>query len=131
MTENLLFTRLNSCKRSILVFLFTIFICLGAFAQTRQITGTVTAADDGTPIPGVTVKVKGTSTGAVTGAAGNFKLTAPANATLVFSYIGYITQEIVAGGSSVIDVRLAPAPSALNEVVVIGYQIVIDTVIRM
>jgi len=101
MTKNLLFTRLNSCKRSILVFLFTMFICLGAFAQTRQITGTVTAADDGTPIPGVTVKVKGTTTGAVTGAAGTFRLSAPADATLVFSYLSYVTQEAVVGNSSV------------------------------
>ena len=121
MTKNLLFTRLNSCKRSILVFLFTMFICLGAFAQTRQITGTVTAADDGTPIPGVTVKVKGTTTGAVTGAAGTFRLSAPADATLVFSYLSYVTQEAVVGNSSVINIKLVPAPSALNEVVVIGY----------
>ncbi len=121
MTKNVLFTKLNSCKRPILAFLFTIFICLGAFAQNRQITGNVTAADDGTPIPGVTVKIKGTTTGTVTGAAGNFKLSAPANATLIFSYIGYTTQEVVVGSSDVIAVKLAPSPSALNEVVVIGY----------
>jgi len=121
MTKNVLITKSNSFKRSILIFLFTIFICLGASAQNGQITGKVTSSDDGSPLPGVSIKVKGTTAGSVSDINGSFKISAPANATLVFSYIGYITQEVVVGGNSVINVKLAVAPNALNEVVVIGY----------
>ena len=55
------------------------------FAQTKQITGTVTSADDGMPIPGVSVAVKGTTTGTTTNIDGNFSLTVPENETLIFS----------------------------------------------
>jgi len=121
MTKNVLITKFNSCKGSILIFLFTILICSGAFAQNRQITGKVTSSDDGSALPGVSVKVKGTAAGAVTDVNGIFRLSAPASGILVFSYIGYTTQEVVLGISNVIDVRLALTSSALNEVVVIGY----------
>ena len=106
MTKNVLFTKFNSCKRSILIFLLTMFVCLGAVAQNRQITGKVSSSDDGNPLPGVSIKVKGTTTGVVTDVNGSFKLTVPANATLVFSYIGYVTQEVVLGSRSVVDVKL-------------------------
>ena len=121
MTKNVLFTKFNSCKRSILIFLLTMFVCLGAVAQNRQITGKVSSSDDGNPLPGVSIKVKGTTTGVVTDVNGSFKLTVPANATLVFSYIGYVTQEVVLGSRSVVDVKLVLQLSALNEIVVVGY----------
>jgi TonB-linked SusC/RagA family outer membrane protein len=121
MTKNVLFIKFSSCRRSILVFLFTIFICLGAFAQNRQITGKVTSSDDGSSLPGVSIKVKGTTAGTVTDVDGSFKITAPANATLVFTYIGYVPQEIAVVESTVITVKLSPSSSSLNEVVVVGY----------
>jgi len=121
MTKNVLFIKFSSCRRSILVFLFTIFICLGAFAQNRQITGKVTSSDDGSSLPGVSIKVKETTAGTVTDVDGSFKITAPANATLVFTYIGYVPQEIAVVESTVITVKLSPSSSSLNEVVVVGY----------
>jgi hypothetical protein len=83
--------------------------------------GRVTGSDDGQPIPGATVKVKGTSIGTVTDASGNFSIQLPNNAqALVFSYIGYGTQEMPVR-SGMINAALKPTSSALNEVVVTGY----------
>lgn len=63
-------------------------------AQTTLITGTVTSSDDGSELPGVFVTVKGTTLGTITGADGKFTLQVPSNArTLVFSFVGYVTQE--------------------------------------
>ncbi|WP_161888620.1 SusC/RagA family TonB-linked outer membrane protein [Pontibacter russatus] len=88
-----------------------------------QITGTVTDGS-GTPLPGVTVVVKGTTIGASTNVDGTYSLTVPdeqSNGTLVFSYIGFATQEIPIGNQSVINVTLATDAEALQEVVVVGY----------
>ncbi|WP_231565590.1 SusC/RagA family TonB-linked outer membrane protein [Psychroserpens sp. Hel_I_66] len=104
--------------------LFALFFLfnLSLHAQSKTITGTVTDEEMGSPVPGVTVQVKGTSTGAVTDFDGNFSLTVEnANATLVFSYIGYITQEVNVAGKNTINVVLKQNLEALNEVVVIGY----------
>tara|TARA_R110002050_G_scaffold286121_2_gene436312 strand:- start:55966 stop:59250 length:3285 start_codon:yes stop_codon:yes gene_type:complete len=103
------------------------FVCMmlfSAFSINAQtvVTGTVLAGDDsGGPLPGVTVLVKGTTNGAVTDFDGNYSITASANATLVFSYIGYKAQEINVASKEVIDVVLNPDLEALDEVVVIGY----------
>ena len=68
---------------------------LGAFAQNRQVTGTVTDADGGAPLPGVNVLIKGTTIGTATDADGKFSLNVPQNAaTLVFSFVGYTDQEV-------------------------------------
>ncbi|GAA3971922.1 SusC/RagA family TonB-linked outer membrane protein [Mucilaginibacter dorajii] len=87
-------------------------------AQNRTVTGTVTAKDDGLPIPGVSVKIKGTSSGTQTNAAGKFSLSVPSGAVLTFSFIGYNTYEVTVGTKSNIDVVLQSANSQLNEVVV-------------
>ena len=89
------------------------------FAQNRTVTGTVTAQEDGLPIPGVTVKVKGTTTGTQTGANGKFTLSVPENAVLIISFIGYAPQEIPVRGS-VVNARLAVSSKQLGEVVVTG-----------
>ncbi|MDB5235170.1 MAG: hypothetical protein JWR44_2163, partial [Hymenobacter sp.] len=83
------------------------------------VSGRVTGAD-GAGLPGVTVLVKGTSIGTSTNADGTFTLNAPENGTLVFSYVGYRTQE-AAVGSGPISVTLAVDEQKLNEVVVVGY----------
>jgi TonB-linked SusC/RagA family outer membrane protein len=89
------------------------------FAQDRTVTGTVTAKDDGLPIPGVTVKVKGTTIGTQTGSNGKFTLTVPGGAILQFSFIGYATVDLPAKGG-VINVSLSSASGNLGEVVVTG-----------
>jgi TonB-linked SusC/RagA family outer membrane protein len=121
MKKDVLFYKLNSCKRTLLVVLLTLFGYSAIFAQTRQITGRVTSADDGSGLPGVSVRIKGTSTGTQTDVNGAFKISAPADAILVFSYIGYVPQEVAAGERAVVNIKLSPSSSSLNEVVVIGY----------
>ena len=89
-------------------------------AQALSITGTVTDANG--PLPGVNVKLKGTSIGATTDASGNYKLSVPdGNGTLVFSFVGYTTQEIAINNRATINVVMAELPKALSEVVVVGY----------
>ncbi|GEO05191.1 SusC/RagA family TonB-linked outer membrane protein [Adhaeribacter aerolatus] len=88
------------------------------------LTGKVTDAVGGANLPGVTVVLKGTTTGTVTNSEGNYSLEIPenaANGTLVFSFIGFNAQEVAIGNRSVINVSLAADTKALDEVVVIGY----------
>jgi len=95
-----------------------LFVAGNAMAQDRTITGTVTGKDDGKPLPGVTVLVKGTKNGTQTGSNGKYALTVPSSATqLEISYLGYLTQT-VAITSNVVDVSLAGDSKALSEVVV-------------
>ncbi|MCC8424400.1 SusC/RagA family TonB-linked outer membrane protein [Mucilaginibacter sp. UR6-11] len=106
-------------KKLLLVSLCFLVLCVTqVFAQNRTVTGTVTAKDDGLPIPGVTVKIKGASVGVPTDVNGKFSISAPENATLVFSFISYVTQEVSVSGRSVINVTLAQDNKQLTEVVV-------------
>jgi len=75
----------------------------------------------GNSLPGVNVLVKGTTTGTVTDIDGNYNIQAPAEATLLYSFIGYVTEEVKVAGRSVIDVSLTDDITSLQEVVVIGY----------
>lgn len=90
-----------------------------AVQQTKKITGTV--SDSQGPIIGATVKVKGSSAGAITDIDGNFVLYAPANATIEVSYIGYITRTIKLGNENNLKVTLSEDNHSLQEVVVVGY----------
>ena len=92
-----------------------------AQAQTVRVSGTVTGADDGMPLPGVSVIVKGTTTGAATDMDGKYSLNAPENATLVFSYIGYATQEVALAGRTTVDVVMESAAQDAGEVMVVAY----------
>ena len=84
-------------------------------------TGRILASDDNMPLPGVAIKIKGTSIGSVSDANGNFSIQLPRNAqTLEFSYIGYQPQDVPVSSTSM-SVRLVPSSSQLNEVVVVGY----------
>ncbi|GAC1587458.1 MAG: TonB-dependent receptor [Hymenobacter sp.] len=96
-----------------------------AVAQSRQVQGVVKSAE-GETLPGVTVLVKGTTTGATTGPNGDFSLTVPAGGspTLVFSYIGFATKEVAVGNQATVNVSLAADSKQLEDVVVIGYQAV-------
>lgn len=95
-----------------------ILCLLPAWAQNRTVTGKVTSAADGAALPGVNVLVKGSNAGTTTGAEGTYSLTVPDGSTLVFSFIGFNTQEITVGNQSVINVQLRDNISQLGEVVV-------------
>lgn len=99
---------------------FLLLLSVSAYAQ-RNVTGTVTAAEDGSGIPGVNISVKGTTNGTVSDASGNYAISVGQNATLVFSFIGYKTQEIAVGSQSTVNVSMELDVTALSEVVVIGY----------
>jgi len=99
--------------------LFLFLIASSVYAQTRTVTGVVTGKDDGQPIPGVSVLIKGTGTGTQTDASGKFSLSAPASSTLVFSFIGYQSLSVQANGN--LNILLISNQKALNEVVVVGY----------
>ncbi|PWH84269.1 SusC/RagA family TonB-linked outer membrane protein [Algibacter marinivivus] len=90
------------------------------FAQGKTISGTVTD-NSGLPLPGATVLVKGTSSGASTDFDGKFSIQANQGDALVFSYVGYSTQEVVVGSSATIDVKLLEDAQALQEVVVTAF----------
>ena len=83
-----------------------------------QVTGTVTGAD-GAPITGVNVVEKGTSNGAISDFDGNYQISAASDATLVFSYVGYETQEVAVANQSVVNVSLQEG-SSLDEVILVG-----------
>src|SRR5688572_9617102 len=88
-------------------------------AQERSITGKVTAEEDGSPLPGVNVVLKGSTTGTVTDAEGIYRLSIPSEGgTLVFSFIGLKTQEILVGERSVVDLQMGQAIQQMGEVVV-------------
>jgi TonB-linked SusC/RagA family outer membrane protein len=92
-----------------------------AAPQAVPVSGRVTDAK-GEALPGVTVLVKGTTTGTSTGADGSFSLSVPENSTLVFSSIGYKNQELaITGATSTIAIRMSDDAQSLNEVVVVGY----------
>ncbi len=94
---------------------------VGAFAQSVSVKGKVTD-DQGNGLPGVSVVVKTTTAGTVTDSDGNFTVNVPNNnATLVFSFIGYLTQEIPVNNQSTINVSMATDVKSLSEVVVVGY----------
>jgi TonB-linked SusC/RagA family outer membrane protein len=107
-------------KKLLVTSLCLLLLCLTqVYAQNRTVTGTVTAKDDGLPIPGVTVIVKGTTSGTQTNAAGKFSLSVPANATLVFRFIGYTAIEKLAGADPM-TIVLTSVSNQLGEVVVTG-----------
>lgn len=88
-------------------------------AENREVKGRVSAADDGTGLPGVSVLVKGEKTGTTTDAAGNFRIRISSKgAVLVFRFLGYVGQEVAVDNRSTIDVSLSPENKQLSEVVV-------------
>ncbi|MDQ2180018.1 TonB-dependent receptor [Marinifilum sp. D714] len=110
-----------SMLRKLLLMLVTVFSFTVLQAQEKAVSGTVTDANDGMGIPGVSVVVKGTTIGTTTDIDGKYVLNVDANSTLVFSFVGYKTQEILVGEQSQINVVLGVETENLSEVVVIGY----------
>ncbi|MDB5144901.1 MAG: SusC/RagA family TonB-linked outer membrane protein [Mucilaginibacter sp.] len=106
-------------KKYILKCLLLLLLCVAqAYAQDRKVTGTVTAKEDGLPIPGVTVKVKGTQIGTQTDKTGQYSITVTQNAILVFTSLGFISTEQSIPASGVLNVALSNEIRGLSEVVV-------------
>ncbi len=110
-----MFTRI-----SVLTFLGLLFIS-NAFAQNTTVSGVVTDAADRSAIPAVSIVVKGTTTGTQTDASGRYSITAPSNSTLVFTYIGYTTQEVPVNNRTTLNIALQTEAQNLEQVVVVGY----------
>lgn len=106
----------KNLKSTMLLFLW-LTCSVAVLAQQRQISGSVKDAG-GAGLPGVTVLVKGTTTGTTTNNEGKFSIMADNNATLVISFIGYVTQEVAVGGRSTVDVAMEEDTKQLGEVVV-------------
>lgn len=98
-----------------------LFLFQATYAQTPAITIQGRVKDAGNPIPGVTIRVEGATTGATTDGAGIFKITAPGNATLLFSAYGFKSQRVAVNNRMSIDVIMETDTKALDEVVVVGY----------
>jgi iron complex outermembrane receptor protein len=110
-------------SKKLAVLLLTLITSV-AWSQTRTVTGKVTSADDGSALPGVNIIEKGTSNGTVSDSDGAYSITVKENATLIFSFVGMASQEVVVGSQTNISVNLESDLSNLGEVVVVGYQIV-------
>lgn len=104
--------------------LFFMVLALGMSARTITVTGTVIGAEDGEPLIGASVNVKGGKAASVTDIDGKYIITVDHDATLLFSYIGCNSVEEAVGGRSVINVTLTPATESLDELVVVGYGVV-------
>lgn len=101
--------------------LLTILCSISLLAQDITVSGRVTSSDDGAALPGVSVQIKGSSRGITTDANGNYKLNVPANARLVFSFIGYTSLEVTVGSRTTVNISLQTNAQELGEVVVTGY----------
>lgn len=107
-----------------LIFAAGIIFSFPANAQERTVTGKVSSADDGSSLPGVNVILKGTSTGVVTDAQGNYSIpVSSSGGTLIFSFIGFQTQEVEIGARTEISVQMSVDVTQLSEVVVTSFGI--------
>jgi TonB-linked SusC/RagA family outer membrane protein len=112
----------NRLKGFLTFLLFAIIMAfsVGTYAQQKQITGKV-SDESGAPVPGVTIAVKGTTMGTITDMDGSYTMSVPANAVLIFSYIGMKPQEVVVGAQSNINVSMQADVIGLEEVIAVGY----------
>jgi hypothetical protein len=99
------------------LFMASLFICSGAWAQTKLVKGKV-QDESGGPLPKASILVKGTNTGTSSGDDGSFELMVPANATLVITAIGYNKTEVKTSAKDFVTISLLPDNRSLNEVVV-------------
>jgi TonB-dependent starch-binding outer membrane protein SusC len=108
-------------KKLLMSFVFLLCFMFKVSAQDRTVTGKVTSSDDGSPLPGVNVSIKGTTQGTVTGTDGTYKIGVSGNPTLIFSFVGFKRESISVGNKTSADVTLTSDASNLDEVVVVGY----------
>jgi len=110
-------------NRNLLTFFMMVFFfaATSLVAQDRTVTGKVTGSEDGLPLPGVNILIKGTTTGVATDADGNYRISGiDANSVLIFRYLGFTTTEVTVGSQSVINVTMEPDATSLGEVIVTG-----------
>ncbi|MCC2599612.1 SusC/RagA family TonB-linked outer membrane protein [Sphingobacterium sp. FBM7-1] len=106
-------------KQKLLSLIFVLTCLIGvSFAQNRQVSGVVTSASDGSPLAGVSVAVVGTSSATQTDGDGNYSINVATDATLAFSYIGYVSQRVPVNNRSTINISLVADETSLEEVVV-------------
>lgn len=111
---------IKKATRLLMLCFFFVAVSFGAYAQ-KTVTGKV-IDEGGLPLPGVSVIIKGTTTGTVTGIDGDFSLANVSNnATLVFSFVGMTPQEVQVGTQTTIDIKMLAEAIGLDEVVAIGY----------
>ncbi len=111
-------------KKIVLILAFFAIGLNVLLAQTKEITGKVTSADDGSSIPGVSVSVKGTTLGTISDMDGMYRLKVPQDAkTLVFTFVGMATQEIAIGNQTIINVKMKLESISVDEVVVTAFGI--------
>lgn len=109
-------------KKNLLIVLGLLLLgTLSTHAQNRQVTGTVVSGEDDFPLPGVNIRISGTTRGTVTDIDGTYNIQAAPSETLVFSYIGFMNQEVQVGDKSIIDITLEVDAKSLGEVIVVGY----------
>lgn len=113
--------RNSNFLKTLFAFAFGFLFSMGMLAQTTNVTGRVTGNVDGLGIPGVSILIKGTTRGTITDMDGNFSFQVMKGETMVFSFIGMKTQEIVFSGKSPMDVAMEDDFIGLDEVVAIGY----------
>lgn len=106
----------NYLKRTLFI---VTFFCFGFISAQQTVTGTV--SDESGPLPGVNVLEQGTSNGTTTDFDGNYSLRVGENAILVFSYVGYQTQEVAVNNRSVVNLNMAISSESLDDVIVVGY----------
>lgn len=108
-------------QKLLLIFMVTVMSYFNAIAQNKTITGKVVDADDGLPLPGVSIKLKGTSQVTQTTGQGTFSISVPQNAeALILSYVGYTEQEVKITGQT-LTIRLVSSAKNLQDVMIIGY----------
>ncbi|UCH13756.1 MAG: TonB-dependent receptor plug domain-containing protein, partial [Bacteroidales bacterium] len=107
-------------KHLLNAFLLLLFLEGVCFAQQKTITGTVVGSEK-EPLPGVTVIIKGTSQGTITDTDGKYSIEAGEEDVLVFSFVGYLTEEADVGSKTVIDLAMVEDLIGIEEVVVVGY----------
>jgi len=105
----------------LLLIIILLYSGITAYAQNVTLQGRVTSQEDNSPLPGVSILVKGTSSGTTTDADGRYRLEATPGATLIFNFIGFQSQELSAEGTAPVNVSLASDSRQLQEVVVVGY----------
>ncbi|HXK00156.1 MAG TPA: carboxypeptidase-like regulatory domain-containing protein, partial [Gelidibacter sp.] len=101
--------------------LFMAFVMQFSFAQEKTVTGVVTSAEEGLPLPGVSVLVKGTARGAQTDFDGKYSINVRVGETLAFSFVSMKSTEVVVGASNTINVTMQEDVAALDEVVIVAY----------
>jgi len=113
-------TKLRLLKPTALMLLLLLLFSVTSIAQNIIVKGRV-LKEDGTPVSGASVSIKGTGNGTASNNLGEFELSAPGNATLVISSVDFVTQEIKVNNRTFVDVKLVSAEKSLGEVIVVGY----------